>query len=220
MQRRRILSTLLALLGIGAVTLLAQAGRDFLTADEIDQVRLTAQDPNARIALYSTFARLRVDMLKQALAKEKPGRSGFIHQTLEDYTRIIEAIDTVADDALKRGAILTEGMTTVAEAERRLIADLKAIEEDEPGDLARYKFALTTAIETTQDSLELSEQDLAERKKDVAHKDAQDRKKLQEMMTTAGTKERVKSEQKQAATETKQQRKAPTLRRKGEQPKP
>ena len=166
---------------LSSVALEAQVARDFLTADEVDQVRLTAQDPNARLTLYSTLARLRVDMLKQAIAKEKAGRSGFIHQTLEDYTKIIEAIDTVADDALKRGTIITEGISAVAEAERRLVVELKMIEESEPSDLERYKFALTAAIETTQDSLELSEQDLAERKKDVAHRDAQDRKQIQEL---------------------------------------
>ena len=213
-MRPRILSILLA-----AAALLAAQGRDFLTADEVDQIRLTAQEPNARLSLYATFARLRLDMVKQSLAKEKPGRSGFIHQTLDDYTKIIEAIDTVADDALKRGATITEGISSVAEAERRMLVDLKSIEDSEPGDIERYKFVLTTAIETTQDSLELSEQDLAERKKDVTHRQAQDRKKLQEMMTPEEAKERAKTEQKQAATETKQQRKAPTLRRKGETPK-
>ena len=213
-MRPGILSILLA-----AAALLAAQGRDFLTADEVDQIRLTAQEPNARLSLYATFARLRLDMVKQSLAKEKPGRSGFIHQTLDDYTKIIEAIDTVADDALKRGATITEGISSVAEAERRMLVDLKSIEDSEPGDIERYKFVLTTAIETTQDSLELSEQDLAERKKDVTHRQAQDRKKLQEMMTPEEAKERAKTEQKQAATETKQQRKAPTLRRKGETPK-
>jgi len=205
---------------IVAPLLLYAQGRDFLTADEVDQIRLTAPDPNARLSLYATFARMRIDMIKQTLAKEKPGRSGFIHQTLEDYTKIIEAIDTVADDALKRGATITEGISAVADAERRMVVELKMIEEAEPSDLDRYKFALTTAIETTQDSLELSEQDLAERKKDVAHKESEGRKKLQEMMTPAEAKERAKSEQKQAAGEAKQQRKAPTLRRKGEPAKP
>ena len=205
---------------LSSVALEAQVARDFLTADEVDQVRLTAQDPNARLTLYSTLARLRVDMLKQAIAKEKAGRSGFIHQTLEDYTKIIEAIDTVADDALKRGTIITEGISAVAEAERRLVVELKMIEESEPSDLERYKFALTAAIETTQDSLELSEQDLAERKKDVAHRDAQDRKQIQELGKLADEKPGAKNGEKPAATETKPARKAPTLRRKGEQPKP
>lgn len=205
-------------LAAGALILAAQANRDFLTADEIDQVRLTAQDPNARLGLYTTFARQRVDMLKQAVAKEKAGRSGFIHQTLEDYTKIIEAIDTVADDALKKNTTLTEGMTVVVDAEKQMLADLKAIEEAEPSDLDRYKFVLTTAIETTQDSLELSEQDLSERKKDVVNRDTQDKKKLHEMMTPAEVKAREKAEKKQA-DEAKPARKAPTLRRKGELPK-
>ena len=207
-----------ALLAMAALWLPAQATRDFLTADEIDQVRLTAQDPNARLTLYSTFARQRIDMLKQAVAKEKPGRSGFIHQTLEDYTKIIEAIDTVADDALKRNTVLTEGMSAVVDAEKQMLADLKEIDESAPADLDRYKFVLTTAIETTQDSLELSEQDLVERKKDVVHRDAQGKKKLQEMMTPAEVKAREKAEKKQAE-DAKPARKAPTLRRKGELPK-
>ncbi len=219
MRRNSIPRQILWIL-LSSAALDAQAARDFLTADEVDQVRLTAQDPNARLTLYSTLARLRVDMLKQAIAKEKAGRSGFIHQTLEDYTKIIEAIDTVADDALKRGTIITEGISAVAEAERRLVVELKMIEESEPSDIERYKFALTTAIETTQDSLELSEQDLAERKKDVAHRDAQDRKQIQELGKLAGEKPGAKSGEKPAPTETKPARKAPTLRRKGEQPKP
>ncbi len=215
-SHRPILWTLLLAV---STWLVAQGTRDFLTADEIDQIRLTAPDPNARLALYSSFARLRLDMIKQSVAKEKPGRSAFIHQTLDDYTKIIEAIDTVADDALKRGTVLTEGMKTVIETERRMVVELKAIEESEPSDLARYQFALKTAIDTTQDSLELSEQDLVERKKDVVHRESDDRKKLQEMMTPTETKERAKAEQKQTAVETKQTRKAPTLRRKGEVPK-
>src|SRR5688572_24233903 len=122
--------------------------RDFLTADEADQVRLS-QDPNIRLKLYIVFARQRLDQVQQLVAASKPGRSGLIHELLDDYTKIIEAIDTVADDALKRKLPLDVGMAAVASAEKELVAALKKIEDSEPNDLQRYAFSLKNAIETT-----------------------------------------------------------------------
>src|ERR1700722_1277790 len=119
--------------------------RDFLTADEIDQVR-DAQEPNLRLKLYILFARQRLALLQQFLSKEKPGRSAMIHDTLEDYTHIIESIDTVADDALVRKLPLDIGMKEVATAEGEMLATLQKIEEGAPKHLARYEFALKKPI--------------------------------------------------------------------------
>ncbi|MEZ5352933.1 MAG: hypothetical protein R2762_09885 [Bryobacteraceae bacterium] len=209
-------ATTLALAPYANVPLRAQTGRDFLTADEVDQIRLTALDPNARLKTYATFARLRVDMVASLAKSNKPGQSGIIHQTLEDYTKIIEAIDVVADDALKRGTEIAEGMQAVADAEKEMLSALQSFEESSPKDLTRYRFALTTAIETTEDSLELSQQDLAARKADVTGREAADKKAREAMMTPDEVKLRRTAEKKQEETETKQKRKAPTLRRKGE----
>ena len=140
----------------------AWADRDFLTPNEVDQVR-EVQEPNERLRLYVVFARQRVDVLKTIFAQEKAGRSALIHDTLEDYAKIIEAIDTVADDALKRKVDISLGMGEVAKAEKELAAELHKFSDSQPKDLARYKFVLEQAIETTEDSADLSSSNLQER---------------------------------------------------------
>ena len=60
---------------------------------------------------------------------------------------------------------------------------LKQIEESKPKDLERYEFALTQAIETTADSLELAEQDLGKRGSEVEKRQQQQKKATEAEMT-------------------------------------
>jgi hypothetical protein len=188
--------------------------RDFLTADEIDQVR-DAQEPNARLVLYITFARQRISLLNQLLSKEKPGRSALIHDTLEEYTQIIESIDTVADDALKRKVALNEGMKLVSAAEKDMLATLQKIEESEPKDLSRYEFALKTAIDTTSDSKELSDEDLNKRAGAVVAADKKEKDAKDAMLGKDKDDKKTAEEKKDGDTP---KRKAPTLYKPGEKP--
>src|SRR5580700_7699932 len=205
----------LAILLIFAACGLAQE-RDFLTADEVDQIR-EIQEPNARLKLYIVFARQRLALLQQYLSVEKPGRSALIHDTLEDYTHIIEAIDTVADDALVRKLPLDVGMKEVAAAEGEMLASLQKIADAPPKDLARFDFVLKNAIDTTSDSKELSEEDLHTRAGELTaqeKKEKQDRKAL----ASAEDKKAKKSPEDKPGVIKANGQKPPTLYKPGEKP--
>jgi len=191
----------------------ALAQRDFLTADEVDQIR-EAQEPNQRLNLYIAFARQRLDLVQQLLAKEKAGRSLIVHESLDDFTKIIEAIDTVADDALKRRIEIKEGMAAVARAEKQMIEVLKKLDETPAKDRQRFEFVLKQAIETTQDSLEMSLEDLDQRRAELAAKEDRGRKEREVLMQPKDLEEKRAAQKK--ADETTGKKKAPTLRRKGE----
>jgi hypothetical protein len=207
----RTLALLLFCAGLG----FAQ-DHDFLTADEIDQVR-DAQDPNLRLKLYLVFARQRLALLEQFLAKEKPGRSALIHDALEDYTHIIEAIDTVSDDALVRKVPIDLGMKEVATTEGEMLTTLQKIQDSAPKDLARYEFVLKNAIDTTSDSKELSEEDLHKRAGEVI---AEEKKEKQERKSLANAEDKTakKSPEDKPGVIKANGQKPPTLYKPGEKP--
>ncbi len=196
----------------------AWAQRDFLTTDETDQVR-EAQDPNDRLKLYLNFATQRLDQVKSLIAKEKAGRSALIHDLLEDYSKILDAIDTVSDDALKRKVNIDLGNAAVAQGEKDLLRTLIAIDASNAKDKSRYEFALKQAIDGTNDSMELAGQDLSKRSTEVLAKDEQERKEREADMQPRDRAEKKALAQKEEDTNSRK-RKAPSLMKKGETPLP
>ena len=187
--------------------------RDFLTPDEVDQVR-EAQEPNDRLLLYVQFARQRMDLLQQYLSKEKAGRSIFIHNTLEDYSQIIEAIDSVSDDALLHHRPIDKGMLAVISAEKDFLAQLSKIQDSDPKDLDRYKFVLTQAIDTTSDSRDLAMQDTTKRGAALTAEDDKEKKAREAMMPS----KEVADRKKDADSQEQPKKKIPSLYRPGEKP--
>jgi hypothetical protein len=207
-----------AVAAVAAVALLrapaAAQDRDFLTGDETAQIK-EAQEPNERIALYAKFARRRIDLIKSLLSKDKVGRSIVIHDALDDYAQIIDAIDAVVDDALQRKVDVKEGLAKAEGYERDALPLLKRIRESQPKDLDRYDFVLKTAIDTTNDALDSATADLGERAKDVQFRTAQEKKTLEQMQTPVG-REAKPAQEKKDGEQPQEQRKPPTLLRPGE----
>jgi hypothetical protein len=193
---------------------LAAQGRDFLTADEVDQIR-EAQEPNERVALYAKFARSRIDMVKSLLSKDKAGRSAMIHDALDEFAKIIDAIDDVTDQALARHADVKKGMISVSNMERDALPMLRRIRDTHPKDLDRYEFVLKTAIETASDSMELADGDLDRRGREAEAREDREKQAVKDSMSPAEKAEAQKEEQK-ADAQKEQQKKAPTLMRPGE----
>jgi len=209
---RRIAIAVLA--AAAALAPLAAQDRDYLTPDEVQQVR-DAQEPNERLALYVKFARMRIEYINNLLSKEKAGRSVLIHDTLEDYTNIIEAIDTVADDALRRKVDVAPAMKVVADAEKEMSAALEKITTKPPGDMSRYEFVLNEAIDTTRDSTELATEDPSARSAEVAAQEAREKKEQEENLSPA---ELEKKKADEAEAKKHPPRKAPSLLKPGEKP--
>jgi hypothetical protein len=198
-----------------AVVCLAQDDRDFLTPDEVAQVR-EAQEPNERLALYIHFAKQRIDLIENYLAKEKPGRSIFIHNTLEDYSHIIEAIDTVSDDALRKRKDIDKGLLVVLNAEKEFLDKLSKIQDANPKDMERYKFVLTEAIDATTDSRETNIADSKQRSGELSAADQKEKKEREALMPSKEVKSRKKDAEAQDPGEEK--KKIPSLYRPGEKP--
>jgi hypothetical protein len=213
---------LLAILLLALPVLFAQ--RDFLTDTEVDKVRDT-QEPAERIKLYLSFARQRLDQLQSIMAKDRPGRSGDVRQLLEQYSGIIDAIDTVSDDVLTRKVDASALPALIAEGEKKFLGQLEKIQNSAPRDLDMYDFELKEAIATTGDSLELTNEDLGARGKEVGAKVQKEKKEVAdvnkaEKKPSAGTQADVAeaAAANAAADAAKPPRKPPTLYRPGENP--
>jgi predicted transcriptional regulator len=200
-----------------AVAIAASAQKDFLTADEIDKVR-EAQEPNQRLQLYVLFARQRIDQLKQAIAKEKKGRSLEIRELLEQYAQIIDAIDMVSDDALKRKVDIAVGAAAVSQAEKTFLGVLSKVEANKPHDFDLYDVAFKDALENTKDSIDQASSDLVARQQQVIEKSDREKEAVKSVLSADEVKERAADQKKVEAEPG--GRKPPTLYRKGEKPEP
>jgi hypothetical protein len=196
----------------------AFAERDFLSSDEIEKVR-EAQDPNDRLKLYALLAKQRLDQLERLLAKDKKGRSLTARELLEDYSKIIDAMDTVSDDALKRGSDIALGSAAATDSERHFLTQLQKIKDRAPADLDSYDLELKEAIANTSDSLDLAKEDSGIRASRLSEEDKKIRDEAKQEIAAEDSKGKpvTTAENGDPKTDDKPRRKPPTLLRKGEE---
>ena len=65
----------------------------------------------------------------------------------KERPKIIEAIDSVSDDALRRNQPIDKGLLAVSAAEKEFLDKLNKIQESAPKDFERYKFVLEAAVD-------------------------------------------------------------------------
>ena len=209
----------LVVLGL-ALTLAAPAQewlgeKDFLTQHEVGIIRET-QEPNERVAAYLHMAALRIELVSQLLEKDEEGRGAKIHENVEQYGRILEAIDAVIDDALLKDVDLDKAYIALLTDEAAFLKRLREIQDSEPDDLWRYEFVLEDAIEITADSLEMAREDTSDRKRAILEADDAERAAREAATSDARRAEVEKAKAKEASKEEKFESKRPTLLKKGE----
>jgi hypothetical protein len=139
-----------------------------------------------------------------------------IHDALDGYSKIVDAMDDVIDDALARKIEVKKGVAALERVETASLTELKKLRDSHPRDLDRYEFVLTEAIDATSDSLDAAREDLGERmNKILAHQENEDRERKSSMAPADGSKP---AEGNRSASQQDSQKKAPTLMRPGEQP--
>ena len=190
-------------------------GKDFLTDYEVDVLR-ERQDFKDRVEAYVKFAALRLELVDQSLEEDEAGRGAKVHRSLKEYGSIIQAIDDVIDDALLRNRKMDGALADLLEAERRFAARLAVVAAEPEDDAWRYEFVLDDAIGITQDSMELLEEDLGDRKREVVRQEEIEKQRQQERMAPERRREMSQERAQQEAESAERQRKRPSLLRPGE----
>lgn len=162
-------------LGLGSA--FAQHHHDPLNSVEIDQLRDAAQDPEARLKLYVTFARTRLDNLDKARSDPKTtDRGEQTHDRLQDFLDVYDELNDNIDTFVDRKADLRKPLKLVIEADTEFQAKLRALKDSAtktPQEEKQYDFLLANALDTVDSSAQDHRQLLTEQEEAAKHKKAE-----------------------------------------------
>jgi hypothetical protein len=154
------------LLLLMALPLAAQRRRDPLNPLEVDQLRDTMVEPDARLKLYVKFTRDRMNKLEQMRADPKTiGRPKLTHDMLEDFLGVYDELNDNIDMYVGRKDDIRKPLKLIIEADTEFQAKLRALKDSANTDAAeakQYEFLLTNAIETVDSSTDDHRKTVAE----------------------------------------------------------
>ncbi|HEY6307456.1 MAG TPA: hypothetical protein VI488_13465 [Candidatus Angelobacter sp.] len=147
--------------------------RDPLTEAEEDQIRNAAQEPYKRLKLYIKFTSARLDSIDQLRSdpKQADGRGRKIHDLLEDFTALLDEINSnldqyegrpmTKDDRKDFHKGLKEVVTACDAWDAKLKALKTAMETDPPTtkESQEYKFVFEDAEDSLKSAAEAARED-------------------------------------------------------------
>jgi chromosome segregation ATPase len=169
MSFQRIIAIFLLLACIAAY---ADKRRDPLTSDEVSKVRDTSDQPDKRILLYVEFAKARLMAIEQLRAdtKLKTDRGKQIHDLLEDFTTIIDELDSNIDMYDRQHQDLRKSLKGVVEAYTDWQLKLRSLKEAAAvSDVEKrtYDFPLDSAIDSVNSELDSARETLEKQNKNA-----------------------------------------------------
>jgi hypothetical protein len=124
----------------------AQAQKDPLNDDEVDQVREFGDRPNDRIKLYAKFIEQRVTAIKQLSTDKRPdSRSAELRAKIEEFTRLVDELQDNLDTYDGQHADVRKALKDLVPESEKWEAALRMPPSD-----PNYEFSRKTAIEAAQ----------------------------------------------------------------------
>ena len=158
---RRLRATIVVVLALVVLAAAQRRRRDPLTPEESDQLREVAPEPEKKLKLYVTFAQARLVAIEQMRKDPKlaADRGQRLHDLLEDFTNIIDEMDTNISDYAAQRLDLRKALKVVIEGDTDFQLKLRTLKDASSAlEVAKeakdYEFVLTDATEAVDSDLD------------------------------------------------------------------
>jgi hypothetical protein len=164
-MRTLLTSTLLLTISVAAAW--GADKNDYLTDDEVDQLR-EAQEPSPRIEAYLNFAQLRLTHFDDY--RERPPSPdydipGYLNTQLDQYIRITDALKDWIDEHFDRRDDMRAGLKKFVETGPHQLDQLRHVEQSSDRYADSYSKSLNDAIDDFTDALDGASKALSEQTK-------------------------------------------------------